>query len=120
MRESSPIARYFVRGVLRGWGLAGRVEDDAALVVTELVNNAVRHARTPSLRVTVCRTTVSTIRLGVIDLVPARLPVLRKPSEWDISGRGLAMVDVLARNWGYSRSPWAKCVWAELEVPDAS
>jgi anti-sigma regulatory factor (Ser/Thr protein kinase) len=117
---SSPTARHFVRDVLREWGLDG-VQQDAAVVVTELVNNAIRHTQTPSLRVTVCRVSAATVRVGVIDRSPRLVPErLRSVSPLGTSGRGLVLVDAVAQAWGYTRWPWAKLVWADLEVPDAS
>ncbi|MEV5386111.1 ATP-binding protein [Streptomyces sp. NPDC052721] len=117
--ESSSVARNFVADVLKDWGLAS-VQDDAALVVTELVNNAIRHTGTPRLRVTVCRMSPGKVRIGVIDRRPALVPDLRCAGPLDTSGRGLALVDALTRAWGYTRWPWAKCVWADIEAPDAS
>ncbi|MET8559459.1 ATP-binding protein [Streptomyces flaveolus] len=116
--ESSSVARNFVADVLKDWGLAG-LRDDAALVVTELVNNAIRHTGTPRLRVTVCRSP-GRVRIGVIDRRPDLVPGLRCAGLLDTSGRGLALVDALTEAWGYTRWPSAKCVWADLEAPDVS
>ncbi|MGW4518901.1 ATP-binding protein [Streptomyces sp. NPDC004393] len=116
--ESSPAARHFVHGVLEDWGLGG-LEDDATLVVTELVNNAIEHTRTPILRVTVRRVSPETVRVGVTDR-GCLLPSPRIARLLDTDGRGLALVEALTKAWGCTTWPWAKCVWADLDVPDAA
>lgn len=110
--ESAGAARRLVRGALGGWGLEG-LADDGALVVTELVANAVHHTRCRSLRVTVTLTGEGRVRLGVVDTSRA-LPRLRRSTGTEAWGRGLALVEVLASRWGTDVKSWGKCVWAEL------
>ncbi|MFI2434607.1 ATP-binding protein [Streptomyces sp. NPDC018693] len=116
--ESSPVARHFVRQVLKDWDMT-HVEDDAALVVTELVNNAIQHTRTPSIRVSVRRVSQKLIRVAVTDK-DRQAPQWRDARPSDTGGRGLTLVDSLSQSWGYTRWPWAKRVWANLEVPDVA
>lgn len=71
-------ARGLVRAALDAWGL-GELADDGALVVSELVGNAVRHARCRNVRVTVTRIAPDTVRIAVVDRCHAR-PVRR--SAW--------------------------------------
>lgn len=81
---------------LRQWSLAPVVED-AVLVVSELVTNAVRHGTgAVGLRVSAG---AEELRIEVHDgsTVPARL---RAAGEEEESGRGLFLVDALARAWG--------------------
>jgi anti-sigma regulatory factor (Ser/Thr protein kinase) len=87
--------------------------DDGALIVSELMSNAVRHARRGSLRVVVERPETACLRIGVVDFskVP---PVRRAPDPEDEGGRGLVLVAELAEDWGSEPLPWGKRVWAEL------
>ncbi|MEW2555508.1 ATP-binding protein [Streptomyces zhihengii] len=70
--ESAASARRLVRTALSAWGLAD-LADDAALIVSELVSNAVRHGRRESIRVFVERPGPSRVRVGVVDF-SHRLP----------------------------------------------
>jgi hypothetical protein len=87
--------------------------DDAGLVVSELATNAVVHAGSP-FSVSV-RCDGSAIRISVHDW-DATLPVLRDGGPTAISGRGLHLVSMLARDWGVEPSPEGKTVWAELPL----
>ncbi|MCW2623028.1 MAG: ATP-binding region ATPase domain protein [Frankiales bacterium] len=92
------------------------VVDDAALVISELVGNAVSHG-TPlsdgSLSVSWELTTHS-LRLEVSDggTGPARLP--RSASPDAEGGRGLRLVDAVSRRWGVRRVRDGCVVWVEL------
>jgi anti-sigma regulatory factor (Ser/Thr protein kinase) len=87
--------------------------DDAQLVVSELATNAVVHAGSP-FSVSV-RYDGSAIRIAVHDWNPT-LPVMRNEGPTAISGRGLQLVNMLARDWGVETSPDGKTVWAELPL----
>nr|WP_260407876.1 ATP-binding protein [Planomonospora venezuelensis] len=41
-------------------------------------------------------------------------PVVTAPADTAESGRGLALIQILAANWGYSRTPYGKSVFFEL------
>ncbi|AYC41996.1 ATP-binding protein [Streptomyces griseorubiginosus] len=110
--ESAKTARRLVRISLSVWEL-DELADDTALIVSELVANAVEHARRESIRVTIERPEAACVRVGVVDFsrVP---PVRRDPDPERESGRGLALVEELAEDWGTDLLPWGKRVWAEL------
>ena len=94
---------------LHGWP-ADRV-DDARIVVSELVTNAVVHAGT-ELEV---RVEVDTdARLSVTDYVPERQPNMRPHDPAQAGGLGLQLVDQLSERWGVAISDQAKTVWCEL------
>ncbi|CAM5693614.1 non-specific serine/threonine protein kinase OS=Streptomyces albaduncus OX=68172 GN=FHS32_004094 PE=3 SV=1 [Streptomyces griseoloalbus] len=96
--ESAAVARLVQIVVLRRWGLTPQLTEDAVLLVSELVGNAVRHtgARAFGLRM---RHRRGWIRVEVRD--PSRaLPCLMPVQDLDISGRGLFLVDKLADRWG--------------------
>ncbi|MFH9429071.1 ATP-binding protein [Streptomyces sp. NPDC017615] len=110
---SAGLARRLVRAALTAWGMHD-LADDAVLVASELVANAVRHARRESVRVVVERSTPGTVRVAVADFSRS-LPEPRTPNDHDESGRGLVVVMALATNWGTDERHWGKVVWADLE-----
>lgn len=115
--ESAATARRLTRFVLlRQWGLTAATTEDAVLLVSELVGNAVRHtgARVFGLRL---RRRPRRIRVEVRD--PSRgLPCLMPVQELDVSGRGLFLVDTLADRWGVDLLPRGKTTWFEMRVSD--
>jgi serine/threonine-protein kinase RsbW len=78
-------ARGELREALRGWGLE-RLADIAELVLSELMTNAVRHARTPRGRLVETRyeRTQEGVRIEVHD-ASCRVPPARKPG-WAVVG----------------------------------
>ncbi|MFI8346940.1 ATP-binding protein [Streptomyces sp. NPDC085596] len=111
--ESAATARRLVRAACTAWGLHGMAEN-GALVVSELVANAVRHARRESIRVVVERTAPRTVRVAVADFSRV-LPALCTPKGDEEGGRGLVLVAALAADWGTDERRWGKVVWADLE-----
>lgn len=119
--ETAAIARRLAVTACATWGLPDEVAETAALVVSELASNAVRHAWGPSVRVIVDRPADDRVYLAVVDRFPSRTPELGKPGEGDTTGRGLVLVDALSDRWGYTLlgphlRPWGKRCWAELTV----
>jgi anti-sigma regulatory factor (Ser/Thr protein kinase) len=108
-------ARAITTRALSRWRL-DPLEENAVLLVSELVTNAIRYARHPV-----------TLRLAVLDdrLVcsvqdqDARLPRLRRAGADDEGGRGLYLVGTLARRWGTRPTASGKVVWFELPLPSA-
>ncbi|MFF8534592.1 ATP-binding protein [Streptomyces sp. SAS_267] len=115
--ESAATARRLAQiVVLRHWGLSPKMAEDAVLLVSELVGNAVRHtgARVFGLRT---RRRRGWIRIEVRD--PSRgLPCLMPVQELDLSGRGLFLVDKLSDRWGVDLLPRGKTTWFEMRVAD--
>ena len=109
---SAPLARSAVERHCGRWDLS-ELCDDATLIVSELVSNAVRHAGTViGLRL---RRTDRGIRLEVTD--GSVRPIRRTtPGVLDEGGRGLALVDALATHYGVEGHPGGKTVWAELRT----
>lgn len=106
-------ARELARSALEGRASPTLV-DVVVLLISELVTNAVVHARTPvELVVTftpgVVRAEVSDHGLGP---VPAAVP----GQPLDEGGRGLRLVEALATTWGCQRGPDGVCVWFEVAV----
>jgi len=115
--ESAATARRLTQVVvLRHWRLTPKQTEDAVLLVSELVGNAVRHtgARVFGLRM---RRRRGWLRIEVRD--PSRgLPCLMPVQELDLSGRGLFLVDKLSDRWGVDLLPRGKTTWFEMRVPE--
>ncbi|MFD6420596.1 ATP-binding protein [Streptomyces sp. NPDC060198] len=112
--RSAPTARGLVRTALTAWGVGPESIDDGTLILSELVSNAVQHARLTSMRVLVTRPTLTTVVLGVVDRSTS-IPLLRTDSNGDqVQGRGLLLVDALSDRWGTELYRWGKQVWSEL------
>jgi len=112
---SASLARERVGRMLAGVGIDGRSREDVMVVVSELVGNAVRHARPlpeGGLRV---RTRVDEGRVSVAvdDGGAISLPTLRVARVTSAGGRGLAIIDRISDGWGSERSPdGTQTVWA--------
>jgi anti-sigma regulatory factor (Ser/Thr protein kinase) len=119
-------ARRFVRDTLQSWELTGvsggqdALVDDAVLLTSELVTNAVLHAGTP-VQVT-CRLLGDepggTVEIAVLDRQPAQLhpgpPHTPAEAAERTSGRGLQLPGELASAWGVTYAHAAKAVWFRL------
>lgn len=109
---SAGVARELVTSQLRAWHVEA-LSDDAALVVTELVTNAVRYAGTDvELRITPI---AGGVRLEVRDGSTRPLRP-RSPELRDEGGRGLMLVDALAHRYGVEAEGNGKRVWVEMLV----
>jgi len=107
---SAARAREFATGQCRQWGMASLC-DDIALVVTELVANAVRHAGT-DIEISVTHLSKG-VRLEVRDGSTRPLRP-RAALSSDEGGRGLLLVDALSTRYGVLGEPDGKRVWVEL------
>jgi anti-sigma regulatory factor (Ser/Thr protein kinase) len=108
---SVPQARRFVRDVLRRWDLE-TYEEAGSLLVSELVTNAVLHARS-DVEVELVELDHAVV-LGVGDGSSA-LPVLRRHMREAGTGRGLWLLDQYSRRAGVDlRHGAGKQVWAVL------
>ena len=103
-------ARRFVNDALHRLGFEAHA-DTAALLVSELVTNAVLHAHSV-LTVRVLRQSAA-LRVEVED-GSGLAPVQRQFSEDSATGRGLLLVEALAASWGTSPTAAGKVVWFEL------
>ncbi|MEV7791543.1 ATP-binding protein [Streptomyces sp. NPDC087512] len=110
-------ARSLVRERLRGWDLES-AGDITALLVSELVTNALRHATGP-IGVRMVRRPEGldgVLLVEVSDPLPDP-PRERVPRPEDEGGRGLQLVASAARRWGTRPGATGKTVWFELTVP---
>ena len=109
--ESAGRVRRQLQAALIRWGLGDEVVEDAALVVGELLANAVVHARTPfrlsaRLQGPLLHVSVSDHRVGA----PEALAV--NPTAGRVSG--LRLITAVAFRWGWQEHETGKTVWAEL------
>jgi anti-sigma regulatory factor (Ser/Thr protein kinase) len=109
---SARACRRFLRSTLEEWD-ADQFADDAVLLLSELVTNAVLHAGT-EIDVEI-RLERDVLRVEVRDGDP-RLPTVRHYSLLSGTGRGLALVAQTARSWDVEQLPTGKRVWFELEA----
>jgi PAS domain S-box-containing protein len=105
-------ARSLAVRQLSEWGL-GHLRRNVELIISELVTNAVRHARGP-VRLRLIRH--KSLVCEVYD-ADSRLPRLRHARVTEESGRGLLMVAELSHRWGCRFTPDGKVTWAEVEIP---
>jgi anti-sigma regulatory factor (Ser/Thr protein kinase) len=106
-------ARQATTTVLAGWSVEAETVDTAALLVSELVNNAITHAGRPQqLRL---RLLTDRIVLEVAD--PDTTPPRQLAGEpGDEGGRGLLILSALASDWGVRPLGGGKVVWCELAL----
>ncbi|MBW1602819.1 serine/threonine-protein phosphatase [Streptomyces sp. JJ66] len=110
--ESAGQARRLARRALATWGVE-ELTDPVELLVSEVVTNAVRYAERP---VTLRLLRTDALRCEVGDDVP-QLPRLRQARATDEGGRGLYLVNRMARRWGATRLSTGKLVWFEVPLP---
>lgn len=112
--SSVPLARSLLTQLLGQWEMEDFV-DLAALLITELVANAIRHVHGAcAVELTRCG---DALRIAVVDS-GAGMPDLQNPGISAFGGRGLHIVAALADAWGVDRlEDGSKAVWAELRTP---
>ncbi|MBC2867707.1 SpoIIE family protein phosphatase [Streptomyces mexicanus] len=118
--RSVATARSFVRDTLQGWGF-GDIVDDAVVLTSELVTNAVVHAGTAAD--VLCLRCDDGVRIEVSDRYPEReVPVQSAPVSMGSpdreGGRGLQLCAALAGRWGVEYTPTHKTVWFQLDLPE--
>lgn len=121
---SAPAARRATHAALAGWGVEGCGVGHSALVVSELMTNAVRHGHVPGrlveLRLTYDREKALTVEVS--DAGDGRPPP-EAGHTVDVglaeSGRGLTLVAAFAEAWGVADRAVGKTVWARLLVGPA-
>ncbi|MBA2551557.1 MAG: ATP-binding protein [Nocardioidaceae bacterium] len=116
--SSAARARRWVGEQLR---LLGRDDlvDSAVLATSEVVTNAILHARTQiTVRVVGSSDTSGAERICVSDLSGEPLRAVQERDEVWSSGRGLRILSAVTRQWGVDAEHPGKCVWFE-PVPQA-
>jgi anti-sigma regulatory factor (Ser/Thr protein kinase) len=123
--ESPRTGRDFTRGTLADWQLC-RLAEDATVVVSELVTNAVRHGMRGVLHPAHARPIqlmllkhdhrlVTVVTDAGDELVASPAPALNDFLE---NGRGLHVIDAISTTWGWARlAGGGKAVWAAFDTP---
>src|ERR1700759_4733354 len=104
--EAAARARRLVAETLAGSAL-GVLVDDAQLVATELVTNALLHG-TPPVQLTV-EMTGSVLRIEVAD-GSSTTPLRGRGGDSAMTGRGMLLIESLAARWGVDRTETGKLV----------
>ncbi|MFI2431414.1 ATP-binding protein [Streptomyces sp. NPDC018693] len=117
--RSARRAREFLRTQLAEWKVDDDTASTAELLLSELVSNSIRHARTPAGReigVRVARYD-GHLRVEVAD-ADSTLPKMTAATTEDEQGRGLILVSSLAARWGVCPRLHGigKATWAELAL----
>lgn len=115
---SAGVVRHRLAADLVGQGVVLDSVDEVVLVASELVGNAIRHtpANGNELRVT-WRLEDDDVIVSVTDS-GAGWPAMRNAADRELSGRGLAIVNTLSREWGVDAPDVraGKQVWARVPV----
>ena len=106
-------AREIAARLCAATALPPAVCETAILLTSEIVTNAVVHARTPA-QVTILAAPIM-IRVEVVDADPD-LPAIKPPSAQRLNGRGLHLVEACASRWGVEQRADGKVVWFEIEA----
>jgi len=117
--SSVAVARGRIAAALREAGLFPTAVADAALVTSELLSNAILHARPlpdACIRVSWILTPIS-VEVIVSDGGSATRPRASRPSLSSIGGRGLGIVEHLCSSWGVRADERGTTVWAVLPAP---
>ena len=115
-RSAPGAARRAVIAVLTGWGFCDEDWlDAAAVVVSELVTNAVRHGGPPIVLCVKCDG-VSDMQIRVSD-GSVDPPEVQHAERLDEGGRGMMLVDLISEHWGVDTTDDGKVVWFQLRTP---
>jgi anti-sigma regulatory factor (Ser/Thr protein kinase) len=109
-------ARHFVRNHCLAAGVSEDVADTIELLTSETVTNAIIHGRSEARLRALVRPDVVRVEIGDDN---ARHPQRAERNDQALDGRGLDIVELLARSWGVHDEEGGKVVWFEyapLEV----
>lgn len=119
--SSAPVVRRTIRDELLSCATPRHVVDDTALLVAELVGNALRHADPlPDGTISVSWDVgPSALVVSVTDGGASTSPGLRPMRPDETGGRGLPIVEALALEWGVRRRDGSTTVWATVPLSHA-
>ena len=112
--EASGLARSFLAEACCADRHAGVLED-AQLLVSELVTNAVRHGGPPITLCVRCDGS-SDMQVRVSD-GNVHQPQVKHPEATEEGGRGMMLVDLISEHWGVDTDDDGKVVWFQLRTP---
>jgi anti-sigma regulatory factor (Ser/Thr protein kinase) len=116
---SVAVARQRLAADLSAAGIFEAAVGDAVLVVSELLSNAIRHARPlPGASVQVAWALADeAVEVAVSDGGAATTPARTHASVSALGGRGLGIVEYVACRWGIRSDDSGQTVWAVLAAP---
>lgn len=116
---SVPVARHRLTADLLAAGIFDPAVGDAALVVSELLSNAIRHARPMPGAILQVRWMLGSgsVEVAVSDGGALTLPHNSRPPVSATSGRGLGIVEHLSCTWGIQSDDLGLMVWAVVPAP---
>jgi anti-sigma regulatory factor (Ser/Thr protein kinase) len=119
--KAAAAARRFVRDTLQEWVVTGAADghglvDDAVLLTSELVTNAVTHETGETITLVVT-CAYGQLHVDVHDTSCALPAPVDGPPDAE-TGRGLMLVASLSSSWGYYRTPTGKAVYFTLAFQD--
>ncbi|MFJ1975400.1 ATP-binding protein [Streptomyces sp. NPDC087903] len=128
---SVPASRRHTRELMTSWQISPPVTDTVALVVSELVTNAVQHSggqqKLPPHRDAPLRhfdlaiyLRTKHVRVEVYD-EESRLPVHAESDEYAEAGRGIKIIQFCVLRWGARRlCTGGKVTWCDVSIPGSS
>lgn len=114
--ESVPKIRHAIVDDLSDGTIEDDIISECEMVVSELVTNAIRHAKPladGSIRVH-WKVRAPRVEVEVTDGGSDDVPVPKPKAEWVNAGRGLRIVRSLAHEWGVTDERNGRTVWASL------
>ena len=116
---SVPVARRRLTADLLAAGILDPAVGDAALVITELLSNAILHARPMPGAILQVRWMLNrgAVEVAVSDGGGFTLPHSMRPPVSATGGRGLSIVEHLCRTWGIQSDDLGLTVWAVVPAP---
>ena len=117
--QAVPSIRRVLVEDLQDLDVSAEVVDEAEIVVSELMGNAIRHARPLADGMVRVRWKVKSgvVEVEVSDGGGPSTPRPAPPALWSTSGRGLRIVRSLAHEWGVTEDKHGRTVWASLGGP---
>ncbi len=118
-RSSVSAARHALADELTASGIPAPMRDDAVLVLSELVSNAIRHAEPlPSGEIRVrWALRRDLLHLEITDGGALTRPQAAVAAVSSLGGRGLDIVRTICSEWGVTEEASGVTVWADLRRP---
>jgi serine/threonine-protein kinase RsbW len=120
--DSAGVVRRTVVSELRARGIDEQLVGDAAVIVSELVGNAIRHGRPLPDGTLHAGWNVNRrmLHVEVQDGGGGPPDVIELPDEYAVGGRGLMIIEALSHSWGVRPADGGTSVWVEMPIVPAA